>query len=87
MTETASVDGVVLVLPEAGPTLSQVPPAGLVTAAVGLNICADPSLAVTMTFCGDGAAPPMVAVKVRPVELRLSVGVPPPPPVLAGVKV
>jgi hypothetical protein len=55
------------------PTESQLPPE--VVAGVALNDTADPSLVVTMTFCGV-AVPPTVAVKLRPVELRLSAGGP-----------
>jgi hypothetical protein len=61
-----------LVLGATGATLSQFPPE--VVVAVGVNICAELSLAVTMTFCAAGAVPPAVAVKLRgPAGLTLSV--------------
>jgi len=66
----ASGDGVV---PVVGLAESQVPPEGVVTLALALNVTADPSLVVTSTFCGV-AVPPTVAVKLRPEEPRLSVG-------------
>ena len=57
----------------AEPTVSQVPPDGVVTVAAALNVCADPSLADTITFC-DGTVPPAVPVKLRLAEPRVSVG-------------
>jgi hypothetical protein len=53
-------------------TESQLPPVAVV--ALSVNVTADPLLVDTVTLCGDGAAPPTVALKVRPVEVRLSVG-------------
>lgn len=55
-------------------TESQFPPE--VVAALSVNVTADPSLVDTMTLCAAGAVPPTVAVKLRPVELRLRVGGP-----------
>ena len=55
-------------------TVSQLPPETV--EALSVNVTADPVLVVTVTVCSAEAAPPTVAVKVRPVELRLSVGGP-----------
>lgn len=74
--DIVSVAGVV---PVAGLAMSQELAPGL-----ALNACADPSLVVTITVC-DGAVPPTVAVKVRPVELRLSVGMDGGPVLAAGM--
>lgn len=74
VTDTASVaDPLAGIVPVVEPMLSQVPPVGVVTAAVALNVCAEPLLVVTDTFCGC-AVPPAVAVKVRPVGFRFNVG-------------
>jgi hypothetical protein len=53
-------------------TESQLPPDAVV--ALSVNVTADPLLVDTVTLCDAGAAPPTVALKVRPVEVRLSVG-------------
>jgi hypothetical protein len=53
-------------------TESQLPPELVV--ALSVNVTADPSLVDTVTDCDEGAAAPTVAVKLRPVELTLSVG-------------
>ena len=55
-------------------TESQLPPE--VVVALSVNVTAEPSLVDTMTLCDAGEVPPTVAVKVRPVELRLRVGGP-----------
>jgi len=55
-------------------TESQLPPVAVVVLSV--NVTADPLLVDTVTLCGNGAAPPTVALKVRLVELRLRVGGP-----------
>jgi hypothetical protein len=59
-------------VPVEPPMVSQLPPE--VVEGAALNVTADPLLVVTMTNCAEGALPPAVAVKVRPAELRLSVG-------------
>jgi hypothetical protein len=54
-------------------TESQFPPEAVV--ALSVNVTADPSLVLTITLC-DETVPPTVALKVRSIELRLSVGGP-----------
>lgn len=76
-TEMDSLAGVVpvTVLVEP-PTASQLPPE--VVAGVALNVTAELSLADTVTVCiVVGEALPTIAVKLRLVGLRLSVGGPP----------
>jgi hypothetical protein len=68
VTET---DSEVAVVPVLEPTPSQVPPE--VVEALALKVTADPSLVVTITLC-DGTGEPMVALNVRPGELKLRVG-------------
>jgi hypothetical protein len=68
VTVTDSESGVV---PVVEPTPNQLPP--VVVEAAAVNVTADPVLVVTITLC-DATGEPMVALKVRPVELRLRVG-------------
>jgi hypothetical protein len=58
-------------VPVEPPTVSQFP----VEVGASLNVTADPALVVTITVCAAGAfVLPSVAVKLRPVELKFSVG-------------